>query len=231
MKKNILLIGGSSGIGLSLINQISEEHNVFVACRSNESLPENINYIKYDVLNDELDTSLIPDTIDSFIYFPGSINLRPFKSLSIESFKDDLEINLIGLIKSLKSVLKNLSNSNSASIVLFSTVAVQRGMPFHTSVSSSKGAIEGLAKSLAAELSPKIRVNVIAPSIVNTPLANRFLNNEIKIEKSANRHPLKRIGNPNDISNLIDYLISEKSSWITGQIIAIDGGLSTIESN
>jgi len=231
MKKNILLIGGSSGIGLSLINQISEEHNVFVACRSNESLPENINYIKYDVLNDELDTSLIPDTIDSFIYFPGSINLRPFKSLSIESFKDDLEINLIGLIKSLKSVLKNLSNSNSASIVLFSTVAVQRGMPFHTSVSSSKGAIEGLAKSLAAELSPKIRVNVIAPSIVNTPLANRFLNNEIKIEKSANRHPLKRIGDPNDISNLIDYLISEKSSWITGQIIAIDGGLSTIESN
>ena len=231
MKKNILLIGGSSGIGLSLINQISEEHNVFVACRSNESLPENINYIKYDVLNDEFDTSLIPDTIDSFIYFPGSINLRPFKSLSIESFKDDLEINLIGLIKSLKSVLKNLTNSNSASIVLFSTVAVQRGMPFHTSVSSSKGAIEGLAKSLAAELSPKIRVNVIAPSIVNTPLANRFLNNEIKIEKSANRHPLKRIGDPNDISNLIDYLISEKSSWITGQIIAIDGGLSTIESN
>ena len=231
MKKNILLIGGSSGIGLSLINQISEEYNVFVACRSNESLPENINYIKYDVLNDELDTSLIPDTIDSFIYFPGSINLRPFKSLSIESFKDDLEINLIGLIKSLKSVLKNLTNSNSASIVLFSTVAVQRGMPFHTSVSSSKGAIEGLAKSLAAELSPKIRVNVIAPSIVNTPLANRFLNNEIKIEKSANRHPLKRIGDPNDISNLIDYLISEKSSWITGQIIAIDGGLSTIESN
>lgn len=231
MKKNILLIGGSSGIGLSLINQISEEYNVFVACRSNESLPENINYIKYDVLNDELDTSLIPDTIDSFIYFPGSINLRPFKSLSLESFKDDLEINLIGLIKSLKSVLKNLTNSNSASIVLFSTVAVQRGMPFHTSVSSSKGAIEGLAKSLAAELSPKIRVNVIAPSIVNTPLANRFLNNEIKIEKSANRHPLKRIGNPNDISNLIDYLISEKSSWITGQIIAIDGGLSTIESN
>lgn len=231
MKKNILLIGGSSGIGLSLINQISEEYNVFVACRSNESLPENINYIKYDVLNDELDTSLIPDTIDSFIYFPGSINLRPFKSLSLESFKDDLEINLIGLIKSLKSVLKNLTNSNSASIVLFSTVAVQRGMPFHTSVSSSKGAIEGLAKSLAAELSPKIRVNVIAPSIVNTPLANRFLNNEIKIEKSANRHPLKRIGDPNDISNLIDYLISEKSSWITGQIIAIDGGLSTIESN
>ena len=231
MKKNILLIGGSSGIGLSLVNQISLDHNVYVACRSNNSLPENVNYINYDVLNDELDSSSLPETIDSFIYLPGSINLRPFKSLSIESFKEDLEINFIGLIKSLKSVLKNLTNSNSASIVLFSTVAVQRGMPFHSSVSSSKGAIEGLAKSLAAELSPKIRVNVIAPSLVNTPLANRFLNNDLKIEKSANRHPLKRIGSASDIANLTDYLISDKSSWITGQIIAVDGGLSTIETN
>ena len=231
MKKNILLIGGSSGLGLSLVNQISQDHNVYVACRSNNSLPENVNYINYDVLNDELDSSLFPETIDSFIYLPGSINLRPFKSLSIESFKEDLEINFIGLIKSLKSVLKNLTASNSASIVLFSTVAVQRGMPFHSSVSSSKGAIEGLAKSLAAELSPKIRVNVIAPSLVNTPLANRFLNNDIKIEKSANRHPLKRIGSASDIANLIDYLISDKSSWITGQIIAVDGGLSTIDTN
>ena len=231
MKKNILLIGGSSGIGLSLVNQISQDYNVYVACRSSNSLPDNVNYINYDVLNDELDSSLFPETIDSFIYLPGSINLRPFKSLSIESFKEDLEINFIGLIKSLKSVLKNLTASNSASIVLFSTVAVQRGMPFHSSVSSSKGAIEGLAKSLAAELSPKIRVNVIAPSLVNTPLANRFLNNDIKIEKSANRHPLKRIGSASDIANLIDYLISDKSSWITGQIIAVDGGLSTIETN
>ena len=231
MKKNILLIGGSSGIGLSLLNQISQYHNVYAACRSSNSLPENVNYINYDVLNDELDSSSFPETIDSFIYLPGSINLRPFKSLSIESFKEDLEINFIGLIKSLKSVLKNLTASNSASIVLFSTVAVQRGMPFHSSVSSSKGAIEGLAKSLAAELSPKIRVNVIAPSLVNTPLANRFLNNDIKIEKSANRHPLKRIGSASDIANLIDYLISDKSSWITGQIIAVDGGLSTIDTN
>jgi 3-oxoacyl-[acyl-carrier protein] reductase len=231
MKKNILLIGGSSGIGLSLVNQISQDHNVYAACRSSNSLPENVNYINYDVLNDELDSSLFPETIDSFIYLPGSINLRPFKSLSIESFKEDLEINFIGLIKSLKSVLKNLTASNSASIVLFSTVAVQRGVPFHSSVSSSKGAIEGLAKSLAAELSPKIRVNVIAPSLVNTPLANRFLNNDIKIEKSANRHPLKRIGSASDIANLIDYLISDKSSWITGQIIAVDGGLSTIDTN
>ena len=136
-----------------------------------------------------------------------------------------------GALARTASASGRFSASNSASIVLFSTVAVQRGMPFHSSVSSSKGAIEGLAKSLAAELSPKIRVNVIAPSLVNTPLANRFLNNDIKIEKSANRHPLKRIGSASDIANLTDYLISDKSSWITGQIIAVDGGLSTIETN
>ena len=151
--------------------------------------------------------------------------------MSIESFKEDLEINLIGLIKSIKSVLKNLNNSESSSIVLFSTVAVQKGMPFHSSISAAKGGVEGLAKSLAAEFSPKIRVNVIAPSLVNTPLANRFLNNDIKIEKSSQRHPLKRIGQPEDISNLIEYLLSKKSSWMTGQIISIDGGLSTIETN
>jgi 3-oxoacyl-[acyl-carrier protein] reductase len=231
MKKNILIIGGSSGIGSSLLKKISHEHNVYVACRSSDSIPENVNYIKYDVLNDELDTTSIPESIDGFVYLPGSINLRPFKSLSIESFKEDLEINLIGLIKSIKSVLKNLNNSESASIVLFSTVAVQRGMPFHSSISAAKGGVEGLAKSLAAEFSPKIRVNVIAPSLVNTPLANRFLNNDIKIEKSSQRHPLKRIGQPEDISNLIEYLLSKKSSWMTGQIISIDGGLSTIETN
>ena len=133
--------------------------------------------------------------------------------------------------KTIKSVLKNLNNSVSASIVLFSTVAAQRGMPFHSSISAAKGGVEGLAKSLAAEFSPKIRVNVIAPSLVNTPLANRFLNNDIKIEKSSQRHPLKRIGQPEDISNFIEYLLSEKSSWMTGQIISIDGGLSTIETN
>ena len=93
MKKNILIIGGSSGIGSSLLNKISHEHNVYVACRSNDSIPENVNYIKYDVLNDELDTTSIPESIDGFVYLPGSINLRPFKSLSIESFKEDLEIN------------------------------------------------------------------------------------------------------------------------------------------
>tara|TARA_Y200000002_G_scaffold64418_1_gene49418 strand:+ start:633 stop:1322 length:690 start_codon:yes stop_codon:yes gene_type:complete len=227
--KNILMIGGSYGIGLPLVKILNKDFNVYVACRTNDQLQsENINFIKFDALNDEFDNSLIPDEIHGFVYLPGSINLRPFKGLSIEAFKQDLEINLISLIKVLKTVMPKLMASDYSSIVLMSTVAVQRGMPFHSSVSASKGAIEGLTKSLAAEYAPKIRVNAVAPSIVDTPLANRFLNNDLKIEKSAQKHPLKRVGNSTDIAETINFLLSEKSSWMTGQVIGVDGGTSTL---
>ena len=199
------------------------------ACRTNDQLQtENVNFIKFDALNDEFDNSLIPDEIHGFVYLPGSINLRPFKGLSVEAFKQDLEINLISLIKVLKTVMPKLVAADNSSIVLMSTVAVQRGMPFHSSVSASKGAIEGLTKSLAAEYAPKIRVNAVAPSIVDTPLANRVLNNDLKIEKSAQKHPMKRVGNSADIAETINFLLSEKSSWMTGQIIGVDGGTSTL---
>ena len=227
--KNILMIGGSYGIGLPLVKILNKEFNVHVACRTNDQLQsENVNFIKFDALNDEFDNSLIPDEIHGFVYLPGSINLRPFKGLSVEAFKQDLEINLISLIKVLKTVMPKLVAADNSSIVLMSTVAVQRGMPFHSSVSASKGAIEGLTKSLAAEYAPKIRVNAVAPSIVDTPLANRFLNNDLKIEKSAQKHPMKRVGNSNDIAEIINFLLSEKSSWMTGQIIGVDGGTSTL---
>jgi len=227
--KNILMIGGSYGIGLPLVKILNKEFNVHVACRTNDQLQsENVNFIKFDALNDEFDNSLIPDEIHGFVYLPGSINLRPFKGLSVEAFKQDLEINLISLIKVLKTVMPNLIAADKSSIVLMSTVAVQRGMPFHSSVSASKGAIEGLTKSLAAEYAPKIRVNAVAPSIVDTPLANRFLNNDLKIEKSAQKHPMKRVGNSADIAETINFLLSEKSSWMTGQIIGVDGGTSTL---
>ena len=227
--KNILMIGGSYGIGLPLVKILNKEFNVHVACRTNDQLQtENVNFIKFDALNDEFDNSLIPDEIHGFVYLPGSINLRPFKGLSVEAFKQDLEINLISLIKVLKTAMPKLVAADNSSIVLMSTVAVQRGMPFHSSVSASKGAIEGLTKSLAAEYAPKIRVNAVAPSIVDTPLANRFLNNDLKIEKSAQKHPMKRVGNSNDIAEIINFLLSEKSSWMTGQIIGVDGGTSTL---
>ena len=223
------MIGGSYGIGLPLVKILNKEFNVHVACRTNDQLQsENVNFIKFDALNDEFDNSLIPDEIHGFVYLPGSINLRPFKGLSVEAFKQDLEINLISLIKVLKTVMPKLVAADNSSIVLMSTVAVQRGMPFHSSVSASKGAIEGLTKSLAAEYAPKIRVNAVAPSIVDTPLANRFLNNDLKMEKSAQKHPMKRVGNPADIAETINFLLSEKSSWMTGQIIGVDGGTSTL---
>ena len=223
------MIGGSYGIGLPLVKILNKEFNVHVACRTNDHLQsENVNFIKFDALSDEFDNSLIPDEIHGFVYLPGSINLRPFKGRSVEAFKQDLEINLISLIKVLKTVMPKLVAADNSSIVLMSTVAVQRGMPFHSSVSASKGAIEGLTKSLAAEYAPKIRVNAVAPSIVDTPLANRFLNNDLKIEKSAQKHPMKRVGNSADIAETINFLLSEKSSWMTGQIIGVDGGTSTL---
>ena len=230
--KNYLVIGGSSGIGKEISELLSKENIVFSTSRNelNES-NENIRHIKYDVLEDELDPELLPDQIDGFVYCPGTINLRPFRSLKLETFRSDLELNLIGAIKTLQIILTRLQQSPSSSIIFYSTVAVKTGMPFHSSVSSSKSALEGLTKSLAAEFAPKIRVNCIAPSIVNTPLANKFLNTEDKIEKAAARHPLNKIGTAKEIAQLTQYLLDDKSNWITGQIINIDGGISSIKVN
>ena len=230
--KNYLVIGGSSGIGKEISELLSNENIIFSTSRNeiNES-NENIRHIKYDVLEDELDPELLPNQIDGFVYCPGTINLRPFRSLKLETFRSDLELNLIGAIKTLQIILPRLQQSPSSSIIFYSTVAVKTGMPFHSSVSSSKSALEGLTKSLAAEFAPKIRVNCIAPSIVNTPLANKFLNTEDKIEKAAARHPLNKIGTAKEIAQLTEYLLDEKSKWITGQIINIDGGISSVKVN
>lgn len=227
MKKNILIIGGSSGIGKTIVNNIKDEYNLYVANRSKEnSIPEDVKYIKFDATKDSLETSLLPDVLHGLIYCPGSINLKPFKILTTESFREDMEINFFSLVNVVKSVIPIMTDE--ASIVLFSTVAVGTGMPFHSSIAAAKGAIEGFAKSLAAEYAPKIRVNVIAPSLVDTPLSKRLLNNDKRREAMANRHPLKRIGNTEDIASMAHFLISNKSSWITGQTIGIDGGLSQI---
>jgi NAD(P)-dependent dehydrogenase (short-subunit alcohol dehydrogenase family) len=173
----------------------------------------------------------LPSQIDGLVYCPGSINLRPFKGLKIETFESDLQINFIDMVKVVQSILPQLTASNQSSIVLFSTVAASMGMPFHTSVAASKAAVEGFAKALAAEYAPKIRVNVIAPSLTNTPLADKFLNNEVKQEKSAERHPLKRFGQPEDLAQMATFLLSDNSSWITGQILHVDGGMSTLLVN
>ena len=228
--KNIFIVGGSSGIGLSLIKQISSKNNIYSASRNDNNINEyNVKHIKYDSVNDlEIDTSILPEKIDGFVYCPGSINLRPFKTLKIESFLEDYKINFLGAIKSLKIILPLMQKSDNSSIVFFSTVAVSTGMPFHSSISSSKGAIEGLTRSLAAEFAPNIRVNSIAPSIVKTNLSEKFLNSDLKIEKASERHPLGRIGKVEEISKLAAYLLSDDSRWVTGQVISIDGGISSI---
>ncbi|MGO4921207.1 SDR family NAD(P)-dependent oxidoreductase [Maribacter spongiicola] len=228
--KNILLIGGSHGIGLSMVKELQETNHLFVASRTDEALQhKNITHIKFDVTTDELDISQLPETIDGFVYCPGSINLKPFKMMSLDTIKDDMELNFFAMVKIVKGIISLMNDGSS--MVFFSTIAVGTGMPFHTSVAAAKGAIEGFAKSMAAEYAPKIRVNVIAPSLVDTPLAKRLLNNDKKREMMSDRHPLKRVGNPEDIAHAAVFLLSDKSTWMTGQIIGVDGGLSTLNVN
>lgn len=230
--KNILLIGGSYGIGLELAKELQNGKNVFVASRTSENLSNlNVTHIPFDASSDLLDTSKLPAVIDGLVYCPGSINLRPFRGLKLETFESDMQLNFFSMVKVIQTVLPQLTASEQSSIVLFSTVAVKMGMPFHTSVAAAKGAVEGFAKALAAEYAPKIRVNVIAPSLTDTPLADKFLSNDEKREKSAQRHPLKRFGTTQDIAQMANFLLTEKSSWISGQIFHVDGGMSTLLVN
>ena len=230
--KNYLLIGGSYGIGNEIIDLLPDNATIIVASRTADGLAgKNVKHIPFNVLEETLDLEKLPEKIDGFVYCPGSINLRPFKGLKPEAFANDFEINVMGAVRTLQHVQPLLAASEQASVVLFSTVAVQTGMPFHSSVAASKGAVEGLGRALAAEWAPKVRVNVIAPSITDTPLANRFLNNDTKKEKAALRHPLKRIGTSQDVAQLAAFLLSESSSWMTGQVLGLDGGMSVINVN
>ncbi len=227
--KNILLIGGSNGIGLETAKLLAADHNVFVASRSSATLKDlKVTYLKFDATSDNVLELDLPNTIDGLVYCPGSINLKPFKMLKPEVFEEELQLNFISLVKVVQSLLPRLKNSKQASLVFFSTVAVKVGMPFHTSVAAAKGAIEGFSKALAAEYAPQFRVNVIAPSLTNTKLAEKLLSSEEKKVKMGERHPLKRVGEVEDIANLAVFLLSEKSSWMTGQIIGMDGGMSSL---
>ena len=232
MKKNILIIGGSSGIGRALVDILAPSHNIYVASRSSESLDNTfVTHINFDALSDALDVSALPEQLDGFVYCPGSINLRPFRGLKPETFQQDFEINLVGAVKSLQAVLPFLQKSPAASLVFFSTVAVQTGMPFHASVAASKGAIEGLTRSLAAEYAPKFRVNCIAPSLTQTPLADKFLNNEAKLEKAQARHPLQQVGSAKNVAQMAAFLLGEEGQWMTGQILHVDGGIGDLKTN
>ena len=226
--KNIVIIGCGQGIGFATAKLLSENNNVMGISKTENSEIENLNieFHQMDILNGNLDEITFPDVIDGLVYAPGSINLKPFNRLTVEDFKNDFEINVLGAVKTIQKLLPNLKKSESASVVLFSSVAAKLGMPFHTSISASKSAVEGLTKSLAAELSSqKIRVNSIAPSLTDTKLASQLLSTPEKVEASGKRHPLQRIGTADEMAKMTDFLLSSNSGWMTGQIIGIDGGM------
>ena len=231
MLKKYLIVGGSSGIGLALTNQLAAKGNkVIVFSRNQNQLQtsDNIEFRSFDILDENIEMPTLDYELNGLAYCPGSINLKPFKNLTQQDFLSDFKINALGAIKVINKYFTNLQNSDNSSILLFSTVAVQTGMPYHASVASAKGAVEGLTRSLAAEFAPKIRVNAIAPSLTDTPMASRLLSSDEKKETSAKRHPLNSIGKPEEIAKAAAYLLSDDSAWITGQIMHIDGGISSL---
>ncbi len=230
MARNILLIGGNSGIGLATARELKNMgDNVIAAARSPEPLEKlGIQTQAFDAeKTNELE---LPDQLDGLVYFPGSITLKPFHRLTEEDFLNDLHVNCLGAVKAIQAALPSLKKSPSASIVLFSTVAVKQGMPFHASIAAAKGAVEGVTRSLAAELAPKIRVNAIAPSLTDTPLASNLLSTDDKKDASAKRHPLQQVGDPSDTAKCVIFLLSEAAQFMTGQIIRPDGGLSSVRT-
>ena len=230
--KKILVVGGTRGIGQATVNLLNEKGaNITVTARNKpEDFNSDIDFIQYDVNDGELNVENLPDRLDGLVYAPGTINLKPFHRISEEDFLEDFRINVLGAVKVIQKVLPLLKKSEGASIILFSTVAVRQGMPFHATTATAKAALEGLGKSLAADLAPQIRVNVIAPSITNTSLASRLLSNDDKIKASGEKHPLKRVGTPEEIASLVVFLLGDDSGWITGQVIHADGGMSSIRS-
>ncbi|MDZ4850532.1 MAG: SDR family oxidoreductase [Pirellulaceae bacterium] len=231
VNKNYVIVGGSHGIGFGLVWRLFESGaSVTVLSRTNENLESlpNVAYLQLDVTKDEIDASKLPSSIDGLAYCPGSINLGSIRQLKPQAMIDDYVLNVVGIVRCIQAVLPALQVPETSAIVLFSSVAVAQGLPMHASVAASKGAVEGLTRTLAAELSPSIRVNCIAPALTETRLASRFLSTPEKRKSMCELYPLKRVGTVEDVASLAEYLLSSTSSWMTGQVIGMDGGFSAV---
>jgi len=225
--KTLIIIGGSKGIGHAIVNTLIGSHKIINISRTAPKLSHaNLTHYTCDVLHDELPTI---ENADALVYCPGSINLKPISRLSIDNFREDFEINVIGAVKAIQTYLPILKNGNNPSILLFSTVAAKLGMPFHASIATAKSGIEGLVKSLGSELAPNIRINAIAPTVTNTELASKLLRNEKMVDAITERHPLKKILNPEEVADMAEYLLSDKSASISGQIFEMDCGIVTFK--
>lgn len=230
--KNILVIGAGRGIGLEVVSALKDKHHVYAISRtpSEELEKTGVPVRLEDALAFQADAGFLPDVLHGVVYCPGSISLKPFNRFSLEDFENDFRQNVLGAVHVLQKVLPMLKKANGASVVLFSTVASKLGMPFHASIATSKAAAEGLTKSLAAEwAASKIRVNALALSLTDTPLASTLLSTPEKREAAAKRHPLQEIGDPAKIASMVSFLIDDNSDWITGQIIGVDGGLGSLK--
>ena len=230
MTKNILIVGGSSGIGLALASQIhADGQNVWIASRRKPDLQ--VPHITLDIVQPIGNAfDVLPEAIHGVAYCVGSINLKPFHRFTEEEFLQDFQLNVLGAVRTLQALLPRLRKADGASVVLFSTVASALGMNFHSSIAIAKSGVEGLGKSLAAEwASHQIRVNIVAPSLTDTPLASKILTNDEKREASGKRHPLGRVGKAEEVAQVAHFLLSDKTAWITGQIIGVDGGMGTLK--
>lgn len=225
--KTIAIVGASSGIGKSLINIEKEKHKIIAIQRNTTGVQHaNVSECLLDVLTDDLPEI---EQLDALVYCPGSINLKPFNRLKEDDFRSDLEINLMGAIKVLQKYIPILKKGVKPSVLLFSTVAVKMGMPFHASIAAAKGAVEGLVKSLAAEYAPTIRFNALAPTLTDTRLAEKILRNDRSKEMSADRHPLKKYLEPKEVAGMASFLISEKAASMSGQVIELDCGIVNLK--
>lgn len=232
--KTILVVGGSSGIGLAVVKQLAKEGATLITASRHQSAELqtlHIPHIPVDVTGDIQALSDLPDVLHGLVYCPGTINLKPFARLTEQDFMHDWQVNVLGAIRVLQQAIKSLKKAQGASVVLYSTVAASVGMNFHASVATAKSAVEGLALSLAAEYaSSHIRFNVIAPSLTDTPLAGNLLSSPEKREAANKRHPLNRVGTPEEIAAITTFLLSGQAAWMSGQIIGVDGGMSTLRA-
>jgi NAD(P)-dependent dehydrogenase (short-subunit alcohol dehydrogenase family) len=234
-QKNILIVGASSGIGLAtakLLHGLGA--HLYSASRhlSPELAELQTTHLELDATQPLSPTAFdtLPDTLHGFVYCPGSIKLRPFERIPLDDFRADFELNVMGAVQILQPLMKRLKKAEGASVVLFSTVAATTGMSFHASIATAKAALEGLTRALAAEFAPQnVRVNAVAPSLTNTALAAPLLNTPEKAEGGAKRHPLQRIGQPEDLAYMASFLLSDHSSFITGQIMPVDGGMGRLK--
>lgn len=228
--KNYVVVGGSYGIGLEIVRRLeaSQSHVTVLSRTAGELAQTGAKHFEFDATSGEVSPEWLPEQIHGLAYCPGSINLGSIRSIKPETMLADYHLNVIGAVRCLQACLPAMKKSGGASMVMFSTVAVGQGLPMHGSVAAAKGAIEGMTRAFAAELAPTVRVNCIAPSITDTPLAEKLLSSDQKKAAMGERHPLKRIGTVEDIASIAEFLLGDQSTWITGQIMHADGGMSTL---